>query len=349
MLLEVRDSPIAPTLDNTWGFKVPKLKAPNGRSLKLRHFAAFVTACRCTTFIEAARELAISQPSLSRNIQELEQAVGKGLFQRSNTGIELSSAGHQLLPHAVELLSAHQLAMDLISSRHSSRMKLFRAVASPWMVPLMAVSLLSALKAEFDAPNATIQSAACDDVERQVANGEASLGVCASRTVQPELRCTPVLEAPMGLLVATGSALPSHIDTLDMLSNIPLVRLCDQAPSTKLLQQWGQPFSAYFQAPVCLPCITSGFGLVQHAGMGMITSGVEASHPQAVGMHFIPLPHLLPLAQVRVVSRRGNVIDTTQERMRELLCESLRDVDWHPSVARLTSSGSRLRERSTGA
>lgn len=348
MLLEVQGSPTAANLNSTKGLSVPLLKTYHSGGLTLRHFAAFVAASRCNTFVEAARELSISQPSLSRNILELEHAVGKDLFQRSNNGIALSSAGHQLLPNAIELLAAHQLAWDQIVSRHSSRTKQLRAVASPWLVPLMAVSLLNALKAEFDAANLTIHAADCDDVERQVAAGDASLGVCASRNLQPDFRCTPVLEAPMGLLVAPGFAVPPNIDTLDVLATLPLVRLCDQAPLTKLLQQWGQPFSAYFQAPVCLPCVSSGFELVQHAGMGMITNGIEASHPRAAGMRFIPLPQLLPHAQVRVVSRRGNAFDSAQERMREIVCESLCKVAWHPSVVRLTSSGNRVREPDTG-
>jgi DNA-binding transcriptional LysR family regulator len=347
MTLEFMEPSIAATFEATSGSKVPSQKLASS-TLKPRHFAAFITACRCETFVQAARELTISQPSLSRNIHELEQALGKVLFLRADHRMELSSAGRQLLPLAIDLLSAHLLAMEQIAQLRSSRAKIFRAIASPWMVPLMTAPLLKLLQAEFDFSSVAGQSATCGDVEVRVASGEVPLGVSAGFTAQPELRCTPVLEAPLGVLVATGCAMPSHIDTLDALVNIPLVRLDDQASTSKLLQQLSQPFNAYLQAAVCLPCVTSGFDLIQQSGMGMITSGLEASHPQAIGMRFIPLPQLLPNVTVRVVSRRGNMIDPTQERMREILCDSLCDVDWHPSVTRLKASGSRTRERTLG-
>ena len=342
MLFESSDSPQATTLGHNQANQLPALKFSNSGNPKLRHFAAFVMAARCETFVQASRELCISQPSLSRNIHELEQALGKALFLRSDNRMELSSAGRLLLPRAIELLSAHLLAMEQIARSRTRRAKVFRAIASPWMAPLMTAPLVKLLHAEFDFATVTVQCASCADVELRVVSGDIPLGVSAGIAVQPDLWCTAVLEAPLGVLVAMECAMPSRIDTLDALSSIPLVRLDDQASVSLLLKHWGQPFHAYFQASVSLPCVTSGFDLIQQCGMGMITSGIEASHPQAVGLRFVPLPHLLPHVQVRVVSRHRNVIDSAEERMREILCASLCEVDWHPCVVRLTTSGRKV-------
>lgn len=46
----------------------------------------------------AARTLKLGQPTLSRRIAELEEAVGEALFDRKKQGASLTAAGQKLLP-----------------------------------------------------------------------------------------------------------------------------------------------------------------------------------------------------------------------------------------------------------
>jgi LysR family transcriptional regulator, hca operon transcriptional activator len=62
------------------------------------------------SFIEAARDLNISQPWLSKQIQKLEGQLGCTLFERSTRHVELSSAGLSLLSDA-RAVSAHTTAI----------------------------------------------------------------------------------------------------------------------------------------------------------------------------------------------------------------------------------------------
>jgi DNA-binding transcriptional LysR family regulator len=52
--------------------------------------------CRHGKLTTAARELRISQPSLSQRIKGLEQRLQRELFRRTSTGVELTAAGHEL-------------------------------------------------------------------------------------------------------------------------------------------------------------------------------------------------------------------------------------------------------------
>jgi DNA-binding transcriptional LysR family regulator len=60
---------------------------------ELRHLVYFVEVCRQLHFRRAAEVLAIAQPALSRQIAQLEQAVGAQLFVRSKRRVELTPAG----------------------------------------------------------------------------------------------------------------------------------------------------------------------------------------------------------------------------------------------------------------
>ena len=50
--------------------------------------------------LAAEKQLHTAQPSLSRQIRDLEQEVGVGLFVRSVRGVELTEAGRAFLDHA---------------------------------------------------------------------------------------------------------------------------------------------------------------------------------------------------------------------------------------------------------
>src|SRR2546427_5988893 len=64
----------------------------------LRYFVAVVEEGSLTTAAE--RRLHTSQPSLSRQIRDLEYQVGAELLSRSVHGVELTAAGKAFLDHA---------------------------------------------------------------------------------------------------------------------------------------------------------------------------------------------------------------------------------------------------------
>src|SRR5258708_17135103 len=69
--------------------------------MELRHCRYFVAVAETGSLTEAAEQrLYTSQPSLSRQIRDLESQVGVQLFSRSVRGVELTLAGKAFLDHA---------------------------------------------------------------------------------------------------------------------------------------------------------------------------------------------------------------------------------------------------------
>jgi LysR family hca operon transcriptional activator len=69
--------------------------------MELRHLRYFVAVADAGSLTVAAEQkLHTSQPSLSRQIRDLEQEVGVQLMNRSAQGIELTAAGKAFLEHA---------------------------------------------------------------------------------------------------------------------------------------------------------------------------------------------------------------------------------------------------------
>lgn len=74
---------------------------------KLRAFAIVAAEGNVT---RAARRLSTSQPAVSKQLSELEQALGTALFHRLPRGVRLTEAGNVLLRHAARIFAAESAA-----------------------------------------------------------------------------------------------------------------------------------------------------------------------------------------------------------------------------------------------
>jgi LysR family hca operon transcriptional activator len=84
-----------------------------GGNMELRHLRYFVAVADAGSLtVAAGRKLHTSQPSLSRQIRDLEDEVGAQLLTRGARGIELTPAGRAFLDHARLVLSQVEAAAD---------------------------------------------------------------------------------------------------------------------------------------------------------------------------------------------------------------------------------------------
>ena len=81
--------------------------------MELRHLRYFIAVAETGSLTEAAEHrLHTSQPSLSRQIRDLEDQVGVELFSRSARGVELTAAGKAFLDHARLALTQVDAAVE---------------------------------------------------------------------------------------------------------------------------------------------------------------------------------------------------------------------------------------------
>src|ERR1700719_1552032 len=84
-----------------------------GVEMELRHLRYFVAVAEAGSLTVAAqRKLFTSQPSLSRQIRELEDEVGAELLTRSARGVALTPAGRAFLDHARLALAQVETASE---------------------------------------------------------------------------------------------------------------------------------------------------------------------------------------------------------------------------------------------
>ena len=82
-------------------------------SIELRHLRYFIAVADELHFSRAAERLGMSQPPLSQQIRQLEEAVGARLLVRTNRRVALSEAGRLFLAEARDILARVDNAIDL--------------------------------------------------------------------------------------------------------------------------------------------------------------------------------------------------------------------------------------------
>ena len=94
-------------------------------------------------FSRAAIRLGITQSALTRQIQDLEERVGRKLFHRNKQVVEVTEAGRAFVEDARRSLQYADRAVNSARGRSDSAEALLRLGKSPYADPFLVSTLLS--------------------------------------------------------------------------------------------------------------------------------------------------------------------------------------------------------------
>jgi DNA-binding transcriptional LysR family regulator len=121
--------------------------------------------------------LGISQPAVTMQVQALEADIGATLLDRGYRKVEVTEAGHALLPHARRVLSEIEHArteLENLSDTVSGRLTLSASTTpGQYILPRILGSFLK----RFPEVGVTLRVYDTADVVEHVENGEADLGM----------------------------------------------------------------------------------------------------------------------------------------------------------------------------
>lgn len=153
--------------------------------IRLRHLHTFVAVAQQGTLGRAAETLNLSQPALSKTLNELEQLTGTRLFERGRLGAQLTVPGEQFLTHAVKVLDALNTAGQALNRKEDASADVVRVDA----LPTAALGILPAAIGRFhqQQKSTSLQVATMNNTMllAGLKSGEIDLGI--GRMSDPEL------------------------------------------------------------------------------------------------------------------------------------------------------------------
>ena len=146
-------------------------------NMETAELQAFISVARQSSFRAAAEGLFITQPALSRRIENLEQALQERLFDRTTRRVSLTPAGELFLVHAQAVMEELELAVKSVEQRMAQR----REHVTVACVPSVANNLLPQVLKRYARSHANVRVRIIDesaaDVLESVRKGEADFGV----------------------------------------------------------------------------------------------------------------------------------------------------------------------------
>lgn len=153
--------------------------------IRLRHLHTFVAVAQQGTLGRAAETLNLSQPALSKTLNELEQLTGTRLFDRGRMGAHLTVVGEQFLTHAVRVLDALNTAGQALYHKEGVNSDVVRVGA----LPTAALGIMPPAIGEFHhhLPHITLQVATMNNpmLLAGLKTGELDIGI--GRMSDPEM------------------------------------------------------------------------------------------------------------------------------------------------------------------
>ncbi|MFM8078830.1 LysR substrate-binding domain-containing protein [Klebsiella pneumoniae] len=193
--------------------------------IRLRHLHTFVAVAQQGTLGRAAETLNLSQPALSKTLNELEQLTGTRLFERGRLGAQLTLVGEQFLTHAVKVLDALNSAGQALNRKEGLNNDIVRIGA----LPTAALGILPTVIGQFhkQQKDITLQVATMNNTMllARLKSGEIDIGI--GRMSDPELMSGLHYELlfleSLKLVVRPGHPLLQETVTLSRVMEWPVV------------------------------------------------------------------------------------------------------------------------------
>ena len=156
------------------------------------HLRTFLAVQRHLNYTHAARELLLSQPAVSRQMRQLEAALGVRLFEQMGKRLHLTDAGKTLLREASKLLGSFDRVRESVRAHQEAHRGSLRLGAST----TPGLYLLPSILGRFHRARPDVDVAFSVEnslgIERAVLQNEIDLGFVGTRLASQELVQEPV-------------------------------------------------------------------------------------------------------------------------------------------------------------
>ena len=184
----------------------------------------FQSVAKNLSFTKASQELFISQPAITKHVQELETAYQTRLFDRQGSKISLTESGKLLLEHCERILEDYkrlEYEMHLLHNEYTGELKLG---ASTTIAQYVLPAMLGGFIGKFPEVSLSLMNGNSREIEVALQEHRIDLGLVEGVFRLPNLKYTTFLEDELVAVIRTNSKLSVGEEfTPEELLDLPLV------------------------------------------------------------------------------------------------------------------------------
>jgi len=167
----------------------------------------FYTVALRLNFTKAATELYISQPAVSKHIQELEETYKTKLFERNGSKIALTPAGEILLKHTKNIFEIYREIDFDMSSFINERQGLLRLGASTTISQYIISPVLARFHQKQQDIKVNLLNGNTEQIENALINKEIEIGIVEGQSKNQSIKYIPFLKDELVLVCSTRNPL----------------------------------------------------------------------------------------------------------------------------------------------
>lgn len=292
-------------------------------TIPINQVIAFSAVARTGSFAEAARELHLSQPTLSIAIKNLEAALGGKLLARTTRSVTLTPEGKAFHPVARRLLSDWEQSLQDVRNHFA----LLRGKLDIAAMPTYTINLLPHILADFHRQypdiNVTVHDVVAESVVEMVRQGRCELGVTFDPGDAPDLSFQPLYRDRFIAILPTEHPLldKDQLRWTELLE-YPHISLQRPAGTRNLIDQ-----ALAEEGLVITPSFEThqlvSIGRLVREGLGLsVVPSTSRRQMEEVGLQTREISSPIITHEVGIITRRQQELSATSQVMEALLRES---------------------------
>ncbi|SDX22317.1 LysR family transcriptional regulator [Paenibacillus sp. CF384] len=184
----------------------------------------FAVVVEQSSMNKASAALNLSQPALSRKIAKLEQDLGALLFRRVGKRLELTRIGQLTYEYAIEARQQHLRYLSLVADYKSAGRSTLTIGASLTTLQTTLPDLIQALTLRSPELDIKAITGKTHEIVTLVRERKADLGIVASRIDDPQLKCVPLFDDHLVLVLPRNHfVMDKGLPVINDLNALPMI------------------------------------------------------------------------------------------------------------------------------
>lgn len=292
----------------------------------LRMLDVFQAVARNLNFTRAAEELHLSQPAVSMQIKQLEEAVGLPLFEQLGKKIYLTEAGREMFHYSrmvSDLMSEAELVFEELKGIERGRLDI--AVAST--ANQFGTRLLAAFSRQHSGMTYRLDVTNRQSLIAQLESNEIDLVIMGRPPDGMDVEMTMIMENPLVVIAAPDHPFAAQETVgLKALENVPFVAREEGSGTRIAVERFFSEHGIQLHTSIELSSNDSIKQAVQ-AGLGL---GIVSVHTLSLELsvdrlRVLPVEHFPIMRHWYIVSRRGKRLSPLAARFKSFVLENARD------------------------